>query len=245
HEAYNLPEHGVDVTFINTGNPLQLGQQYSTSYLLNLPLNGKRYVEDCLRLYNKGFRHWIGLGIGLGYTTRPWNLETNHQAAVLGSRVNIALSLQYSARIASFEQSELRAGIRISHLSNGAFQLPNLGTNNAGIFLSYVVGNNQSSYMKVIPAPAFERNAFSIGIVSGLKEIPPPTGRKYAAMVVSALGERRISYKSAFGIGVDAFYDTSLRPLIEQRSDVMPGAKDVMQLGAVFSYGLFFDRFEL
>jgi hypothetical protein len=245
HEAYNLPEHGIDFTFTNTGNPSQLGQQYSTSYLLNLPLNVKRYDEDALHVYNYGFRHWMGLGIGLGYTTRRWDLETNHQAAVLGSRINVALSLQYAARLVSFKQGELRAGIRLSHLSNGAFQLPNLGTNNAGLFVSYVAGRNRSAFMKVIPVPTLEKYAFSIGAVGGLKEIPPPTGRKYVAIVLSLLGEKRVSYKSAFGIGLDAFYDSSLRPLIDQRSNVMPTPNEIMQVGAVFSYSLLFDRFAL
>ncbi len=245
HEAYNAPEHGVDFTYTNTGNPEQLGQQYSTSYLLNLPLNGKRYTEGFLRISNRGFRHWVGLGMGVGYTTRRWDLENNHQAAMLGSRINIALSLQYAVRMVSFKNGELRSGIRLSHLSNGAFQLPNLGTNNAGLFVSYVVGNNRASFMKVIPAPMYHRSIFSVGIVSGLKEIPPPTGRKYAAVVISTLAERRVSYKSAFGLGIDAFYDASLRPLVLQRVGESVSAMQVMQLGAVCSYSLFFDRFAL
>lgn len=245
HEAYNAPEHGVDVSFTNTGNPAQLGQQYSTSYMLNLPLNGKRYVDDWLRIFNRGYRHWLGLGLGMGYSTKHWDLETNHQAAVLGSQFNVAISLQYSARLVSFEHAELRAGIRMSHLSNGAFQLPNLGTNNAGVFVSYVMGSNRASYMKVIAEPKWEKYIFSCGVVSGLKEIPPPTGRKYAAVVLSVLAEKRISYKSAFGLGCDGFYDSSLRPLVKQREGEQVTPAQVMQLGAVFSYSLFFDRFSL
>lgn len=245
HEAYNAPEHGVDFTFTNTGNPNQLGQQYSTSYMLNLPLNGKRYVEDWLRIFNRGYRHWLGLGLGMGYSTKRWDLETNHQAAVLGSQINVAISLQYSARLASFRTSELRAGIRMSHLSNGAFQLPNLGTNNAGLFVSYILGTNRASYMKVIPEPNLEKYIFSCGVVSGLKEIPPPTGRKYAALVLSTLAEKRVSYKSAFGLGLDLLYDSSVRPQVQSRTDVVVTPIQVMQLGAVFSYSLFFDRFAL
>lgn len=99
--------------------------------------------------------------------------------------------------------------------------------------------------MKGIEKPSIEKNSLSLGVVSGLKEIPPPTGRKYSTLVLSVLGERRICYKSAFGIGLDGFYDSSLRPLIEQRSGVEPSAREVMQLGAVVSYSLFFDRFAL
>jgi hypothetical protein len=245
HEAYNMPEHGVDVSFTDTGNPTQLGQQYSVSYLLNLPLNRKRYVEDWLRISTPGFKHWLGLGLGMGYATKHWDLETNHQAAVLGSQINVAISLQYSARLFSFSTGEIRAGLRLSHLSNGAFQLPNLGTNNAGVFVSFVVGKNGASYMKVLENPKLEKYLLSAGIVGGLKEIPPPTGRKYVATVVSLLGERRVSYKSAFGLGVDVLFDSSVIPQVEQRTNEVIRAQQAIQVGALFSYGMFFDRFSL
>ena len=245
HEAYNIPEHGVDISYTYTGNPEQLGQQISMSYLLNLPLNGKRYVDDWLRVSSLGYHHWLGLGLGMGYSTKRWDLESNHQAAVLGSQMNVAISLQYSARIVRFNSGELRAGMRLSHLSNGAFQLPNLGTNNAGVFMSYIVGKPGANYMKVIQQPTLERYSLSMGLVGGLKEIPPPTRRKYVTTVASVLAERRFSYKSAFGLGIDAFYDASLVPLIAQRTDVELKPSQVMQLGGVLSYSLFFDRFAL
>jgi hypothetical protein len=245
HEAYNVPEHGVDATYISTGNPGQLGNQFAVSYFLNLPLNGKRYVDDWLRISTPGYRHWLGLGLGMGYATKRWDLQENHQAAVLGSQGNVAISLQYSGRIAAFNTGEIRAGIRLTHLSNGAFQLPNLGTNNAGLFLSYVVGGNRSSFMKIIPAPTIEKYILSFGLVSGLKEIPPPTGRKYVAAVFSLLGERRVSYKSAFGVGMDVLFDSSVKPLVKQRTDYVIRDVEALQLGALLSYSLFFDRFSL
>ena len=245
HEAYNMPEHGVDVSFTDTGNPTQLGQQYAVSYLLNLPLNRKRYVDDWLRISTPGFKHWLGLGLGMGFATRRWDLETNHQAAVLGSQVNVAISLQYSVRLVSFSNGEIRSGLRLSHLSNGSFQLPNLGTNNAGVFVSYVAGKNGASCMKVLDKPVLDKYLLSAGIVGGLKEIPPPTGRKYAATVFSLLGERRVSYKSAFGLGMDVLFDSSIIPLFEQRTNEVITARQAIQVGALFSYSLFFDRFAL
>lgn len=245
HEAYNMPEHGVDVTFTNTGNPQQLGQQFSISYLLNLPLNGKRYAEDYLRISSPGYHHWLGLGLGFGYSTKSWDLETNHQAAVLGSQGNVAISLQYSARLMMLKWGEVRAGFRLSHLSNGAFQLPNLGTNNASLFVGYVVGRTRSSYMKIIPEPKWERYLFSFGLVGGFKEIPPPTGRKYATGVFSSLAEKRVSYKSAFGLGLDVLFDSSTKPLVAQRRDILIRNAEAIQVGALLSYSLFFDRFSL
>jgi hypothetical protein len=244
-QAYNVPEHGVDFTFISTGNPTQLGRQISSSYMLNLPLLRKQIVGDNIQIPSTGFAHWLGLGLGMGYATKRWDLETNHQAAVLGSKLNVAISIQYSTRLWAFHSGELRAGLRISHFSNGAFQLPNLGTNNAGVFLSYASRSKSPSAVRILAAPSHERYLFSVGLVGGLKEIQPPTGRKYTALVLSTLAERRVSYKSAFGLGLDLLYDSSIRPQVQPRTDVVVTPMQVMQLGAVFSYSLFFDRFAL
>lgn len=245
HQAYNIPEHGIDFTFIATGNTAQLGQQYSSSYMLNLPLLRKRVADNQIVLKHRGFAHWLGLGLGMGYATKRWDLETNHQAAVLGSKVNVAISLQYSARLVSFGHSELRAGMRISHFSNGAFQLPNLGTNNAGAFLSYTTVGRRQAVVRAMPNPGHERYIMSAALVGGMKEIPPPTGRKYVAIVLSALAERRVSYKSALGLGVDGFYDSSIGPQLLQRENRNPEPAQTMQLGLVCSYSLFFDQFAL
>ena len=111
--------------------------------------------------------------------------------------------------------------------------------------MSYVVGGNRSSFMKIIPVPTIEKYILSIGLVSGLKEIPPPTGRKYVAAVFSLLGERRVSYKSAFGVGMDVLFDSSVKQLVKQRTDYVIRDVEALQLGALLSYSLFFDRFSL
>jgi hypothetical protein len=241
-QAYNYPEQGLDLTFINTGNANQLGQQYVAGFLLNLPLNkGKNEALKSKRSY----AHWLGLALGAGYTTRTWDLESNHQAAVIGSRSNISLGLQYSLRVARFGQAELRAGIRITHFSNGAFQLPNLGTNNAGVFLSYMHHSEKKSIEEKQPVPGYKKNTTSISSAIGLKEIPPPYGRKFLTSVTSFLQERRISYKSSFGLGMDVLYNTSLKVLMERKREERIPSKEVLQLGAVFSYSLHFNQFEL
>jgi hypothetical protein len=242
HWAYNFPECGADFSAINSGNSKQLGNQYSSSYLVNLPLNRSSHIQEKSELANRKFRHWIGLGIGLGYSTQRWELESNHQAPMLGSRLNAAISFQYSLRLAAFAFGEFRAGFRVLHFSNGAFQLPNLGTNNAGVFVSYATVKHSHRKVQFLPAPAIERYSWSVGLVSGLKEILPPNGRKYTASVLSFLGEKRISYKSAFGVGVDVLYDASSVALVEERSGSKPKASQAVQVGGLLSYSLFFDR---
>lgn len=242
HFAYNFPECGLDITAINSGNNQQLGNQFSSSYLVNLPLNKGQYRLGSVNQSSTNFKHWIGLGIGLGYSTQRWDLETNHQAPMLGSRINAAISFQYSIRLIAFNSGEFRAGFRVLHFSNGAFQLPNLGTNNAGVFVSYASGKRIREVENRLPVPLIEKYILSAGLTAGLKEILPPNGRKYSATVVSVLGERRMSYKSALGVGVDVLYDASTASSIEQRLGVRPKSMQTVQVGGLVSYSLFFDR---
>ncbi len=241
-EAYNFPEQGFDFTFINTGNSAQLGQQYVAGFLLNLPLNHRK---EEFNPTSRAYTHWLGLALGGGYSTKVWDLENNHQAAVIGSHADISLGLQYSVRIVRFGKSELRAGLRITHFSNGAFQLPNLGTNNAGIFLSYFHHQEKNDVHENLPMPVIEKNRTSISAMIGFKEIPPPYGKKFTVFVTSLLQERRISYKSSFGIGADFFYNSSLKVLMERKSEAAVAESKVIQSGLLFSYTLHFNQFEL
>ncbi len=244
HYAYNLPEQGFDFSFINTGNMRQLGVQLSGSFLLNLPLR-KKTTKDHITSADRRFMHWLGIGIGMGYATRSWDLETNHQSAVLGSPGNIALTLQYSARIVSFSSGEIRSGIRVSHLSNGSFQLPNLGTNNAAVFIGYVARKKSTVQAKALAKPDIETWRISWSVCGGLKEIPPPTDRKHPVVTSSLLGEKRLTYKSSAGIGLDLLNNTSLAELMEQRNEGDIPASRALQIGAILSYTLHFNDFEL
>jgi hypothetical protein len=248
HAAYHFPEHGFDFTYIHTGNKKQLGQQLALSYLLNLPLNRQKKADQ----RNHSFRNWLGLGIGAGYTSQIWDLRDNHQSPVIGSHLNIALTLQYSARIAQWQRGELRTGLRITHFSNGAFQIPNLGTNNAGIFLSYLFKDNSNPKTAITSAInkthrlEYQKEwRHSLFIGAGLKEIQPPIRKKYPAYTFTALTEKRLSYKSSLGMGMDLFYNTSLKTVQERLSLKEVSNGEIIQLGIALSYTMHFRDFEL
>ena len=90
---YGNPYQGVDFTYINTGNIQQLGQQFALSFWNQFPTNRRIFG---VRPSNKKF---INLGIGLGYTTKIWNLQSNYQAPVLGSHINAAVSIGFDQEI--------------------------------------------------------------------------------------------------------------------------------------------------
>lgn len=245
HALYHGPSSGIDLWWLSTGNPQQLGSQYAATFLNELPLNRyARFREGKWQsLTPRGPLHSLSLGIGVGYASKIWDLRDNSQAAVLGSHINAALVVQY--RILLLQQSRMRwsAGLRITHLSNGAFQLPNLGTNNLSLFLAASWKTKQ-----VTPQPDAQRpvpkiaNVVSVFTGIGAREIHPPTGKKFLAATLSLLAERRFSAKSSIGCGVDVFYNSSLPFMIETKQ---PQLSNAWVAGAVLGYTLHFDRMEL
>lgn len=239
HYFYNFPEIGGELTFVNTGNAQQLGNQISSSFLLKLPLNKFNLSTE------SKFKHYLNLGIGLGYSTKIWDLKENTQALVLGSHFNASVILHYEAALWTRSKYQVTMGLRIHHFSNGAFQLPNLGTNNISISTGFRFLENKSNGTTPPEPKSFKEWRTYISMVGGLKEISPPTGKKYGSYTLSFLQERRVNYKSAFGLGIDAMYSSSIKALRERLENTTVSFGETMQLGMVFSYNMFFNEFQL
>lgn len=229
---YNFPDFGIDVFVNNTGNPEQLGTQITSTFFLDLPLNKTKFTKGLKRtedVYVEPW-HWLGLGIGIGHSSKTWDLETNRQANVLGSKLNAAIVLQYKIDILERSNYAIQAGLRITHYSNGALQLPNLGTNNLSVFTAFRWKNRRYREIPKENVEVQERGVIgwitfirswhqSLGLFVGLKEIPPPYGKKFTTLSLSYLLDRRQSTKSSFGIGLDVFRNSSIGVLLERRDN--------------------------
>jgi hypothetical protein len=238
---FQCPEVGLDVYFNYTGNADQLGNQFALSYLARLPLRKNSVVSG----KEKYFQHTLGLGIGMGYNTKTWDLETNTQAQVIGSHLNAALTIEYLAQIFSLKKIALKGGLRLTHFSNGAFTLPNLGTNNISLVLT-LSQKSQTPIKKIFLRDKIEKsNSFMIALTGGLKEIPPPYGKKYGSITMSAVGQRRLSYKSSLFLGSEVMFNSAVKTLRNRVSETPSGWEKNAQLSLVIGYGLNFDRLQL
>jgi hypothetical protein len=239
HREYHLPRHGVRMFYNATGNEPRLGRQFALFYALDLRLN---------RASGNGwFRHGLMLGVGLGYSTRRWNLRENHQAPVLGSHLNMALSLRYQVQVASAGASQFVAGIDAVHLSNGAFKVPNLGTNNISLFVGARLSAKKPGPVLAQPneqrfSPAWH---FVATVSLGMKQIPPPGGRFYSTWNAGAGTYFHFAEKSALAAGVDLFYNTTLRTLLARRDNLTPSTADLLQAGIHGGYQLHISQFQV
>jgi hypothetical protein len=242
---YRFPKQGITVYAMSTGNPDQLGYQFSGLYSIELSL--KRALENSHTDKHPRFpENSLLLGLGVGYATKIWDLRNNHQADVLGSHFNASLLLSYRIQLLRTNAHACYLSLSMAHLSNGAFQLPNLGTNTFTAGLGY-------SYMGKTPKPlptAQRSNSikawqFSISTGFGFKEIPPYTGRKHPIGLLSAAMDRQFSPKSGIMLQADAMYNSSLRLLMEQREQSAVNAEETLQLGLAIGYVLHFNRAQI
>ncbi len=238
---YQCPEVGFDAYYNYTGNAEQLGHQFALSYLVRLPMRRHEVVSK----KENYFHHTLGLGIGMGYNTKTWDLETNTQAQVIGSNFNAALTIEYLAQILSLQKLALNGGLRLTHFSNGAFTLPNLGTNNIALILT-LSQKSDAPTKKIMGREKIEKsNSIMFSLTGGLKEIPPPYGKKYGSVTFSAIGQRRISYKSSLAVGSEIMFNSAVKTLRNRMSEEPSGWDQNAQLSLVIGYGLNFDRLQL
>ena len=230
-KPYGNPYQGVDFTYINTGNIQQLGQQFALSFWNQFPTNRRIFGE---RTSNKKY---INLGIGFGYTTKIWNLQSNYQAPVFGSHINAALSVGFDQEFFHTENLQYKLGIRVTHLSNGAFQLPNLGTNTMALTLGVQPlikpkAPSKDEEYEILLLRFLSKYNYSLSYTQGWKEVIQPKGRKYPIHLISAGWDFRTSrVKHCFGLSADLMFNSSLIPLMEIRDGAQPNIRSVFQLG--------------
>jgi hypothetical protein len=233
-QAYRYPHVGLALGYFDMGSP-QIGQMI---YLIH-------YLEKDLTKSQLGAL-FFKIGFGLAYCTRPFDLENNYQNIAISTRISFSLrgAIGYAFHLSN--GLELKTGLTITHFSNGAFKVPNSGTNlmTANLGLAYTPKARQIVYGSDIPPPEF-RKGWSVQISAAytLKEFGLPGGEKYPGLVLMAHLSRRLNYKSALNLGIDVVYNTALREEIARDPNLLPGQKpDFKRLGLAFGHELYISQ---
>jgi len=241
---YHNPYQGIDFTFIQTGNSRQLGNQYSLNFWNQFPVKrggGK----------SKGIHKYVHLGIGIGYTTKKWDAQTNFQAPVLGSHLNACLSLGYEQRLFEWKEIQVNAGIRVTHFSNGAFQLPNLGTNTLALTLNvlpvyHAKAIKDSIEVLAIYRPLSAMKHYQMSIANGWKEVGQPGEAKHPIWTLSASYDfKHKNEKHGWALNADVMYNSALYVQMNNRDGVRPSSTEIVQLGVGPTFIQYFGNTQL
>ncbi len=195
HGNYLRPGWGLSALWLDAGVD-RLGPAVRLITYLELPL-----VEP------GAWQFSTRIGWGLGLVRDPFDRVENYKQYAIGGRLNLAAQWALDLR-RSFGRHSMDLGVAIDHLSNAGMKQPNLGINVPSVSLGYAYRLGAQDLRTLRPDSTWKqkgRTRVHARANVGWNEVYPLESGRRAVFSLSASAYRRISAKSAIGLGVDLF----------------------------------------
>lgn len=197
---YLRPQWGFSALWLDAGSD-RLGLSARLITYLELPLVRPGKWEFNARS-----------GWGLGLVRDPFDRVENYKQHAIGGRLNLAVQFALDLR-RSFGRHALDLGLAMDHLSNASMQQPNLGINVPTLALGYSYRLGEQETSALVPDTIWRnepRTLLDAMANVGWNEVYPLNSGRRSVFSLSASAYRRVTAKSAFGLGVDVFNKGSL-----------------------------------
>ena len=227
-ESYKDPTVGATLFMGSVGNNDILGRYLALYGFAELPI----FVKNNFEL------NWK-LGTGLGLTNRKYDSIFNPLNIAIGSHVNMMVVMALKAQY-RFQRNSISLGLDLTHFSNSAFQVPNLGINIPSISLGYSRKINSVKKTLASDSPLRYKKLYYGGLgVFSLKELMPLGDRKFPIYAASVFSRVVFSAKAGVELGFDLISNQShfdFEPLVDKTQG------SIVQLGIYAAYILPLDR---
>ena len=240
-QRYNYPDYGVSFIYQNLKNDV-LGNNVSL------------YAHYNFYFFNRNLMFRIAQG--MGYTTNPYDKETNFRNIAFGTKLlsSTFVMLNYKKeRI--FDKFGVQGGLSLIHYSNANFKSPNNGTNSVTLNLgvTYNLDEVEPEYINSLPETKekfSEPIKYNLVFRIGLNESDVVGSGQFPFYVFSAYADKRINVKSALQLGTDVFFSNFLKELIYYQSVSFPeenvsGDEDYKRVGIFAGHELFVNKTSL
>ncbi len=236
-QLYHYPTWGFSFYFADLANPLQLG--FATGIFPYI--NFSTIKKD---IFNLNFH----LGWGVGYISKPFNRIENYKNIIIGSKINAIISLGCEAEWKLTNRISASSGISLTHFSNGAFTIPNLGINiptaNAG--LSCYFGKVGKSLIIDSVTAKNGKKEISYFAAGGLRAVYPlGSTEKYAAFSMGITFALLSSVKNQFLVGYDLFYNTAHYDYFKRAKIILKNQFENLQPGISLFYAARISRISI
>jgi hypothetical protein len=233
HHDFNFPEISLGLFYGDLGNREILGHAVGLTGGIYLPFFKKN-----------GWSLGTDLEVGLGYVTKHYDVETNPKNNAIGSHVNciVGFGLQFEKK---FVQHALGLKVSMTHLSNGAFRLPNLGVNLPFVALNYTYyikplkTYNEATVQR--EGQAMKTWEFYTQLIGSAKQIYPTGGSTYGVLALTNYTHYKAKNKCILEAGVDVIYNES----IVKYNQGDHGKEKNLQVGLYGAYVLPIHRFQI
>ncbi|AEA44734.1 hypothetical protein Fluta_2754 [Fluviicola taffensis DSM 16823] len=231
---YRNPYVGITLYGSNLGNRDILGYGFGGYGFVEFPwTRSEKFV-----LTSK-------VGAGLGIITKVYNKDSNPKNVPMSSYVNALICLGVQGKWYVKPNHGLMLSLDMTHFSNGASKVPNLGVNMmfVGLGYSYTVANKEP---KVVDARTFQHvpffkswNVSLVGILSE-KQIFPTGGKRYPVFALSGMLYKQFKPKVGMEIALDVI---SKQSIFNYREYIPKTQGSIIQVGAYLGYNVPLDRF--
>lgn len=238
-ERYNFPDAGMTFTYVDYRNK-SLGKTLSLIPHFNF------YITRNKRSKNQ-FKYKTGIGIA--YNTEKYDRVYNNKNNVLSTAISIGVLFELAYQRKISERLFLNTHLSFTHFSNGAIKKPNSGINvvSSNVGLSYLIRYTPTHYDFDHPEFSDEIGlGYTVALASGIHEYSSIGTGQRPFFVLSALADKRINYKSAFGIGLEWFASLALKNDISgQMRHSFEHEPDWHRIGLALSHELFINKLSI
>jgi len=194
---FNYPEIGLGLYYGTFGNQ----EIYGSGFALFPYINYNIYRTPKLSIQNK-------VSMGLGYATKPFDIETNTYNTVFSSHLNAYIGLALLMDYRLTYRFSLALSASLTHLSNGAARKPNHGINTLTASLGAKYHFNPAFTPLLpqgTPPPSKQRDVLIVGSI-GRSQSTAYNEQLFWNGSLSINHLWYLSPKRAIGIGFDQFY---------------------------------------
>lgn len=234
---YRNPRYGIGYNYTNYSNEAILGNAHAVFGFCEIPFlrPKKRFLAN------------YKIDFGIAYNTKVFDSETNPLNHSLSSKFNAYVGFDFNTEFKLNEKHRIKAGLDLTHYSNGKMRSPNLGINTVTFTAawSYSLVPMQSREEQIPATNAFRKHIVEAILNFGLKRDDMLNERLYR--VNSFVGDYFycLTPKYAIGGGMDIFYDGSLRSTREHEDNVLSEPKDNYQMGSHFGFMVRYGNFSI
>lgn len=238
-QQHKYPLKGISFLYTDLGGNPYLGRAAAVIPYLNFQLTKGQKVGL-----------WFRFGVGAGYLSRRFDRTENHKNIAIGSHFNAAIQMMYELRWRIVPRLDFCAGLGLTHFSNGAIKVPNLGIN---IFtlssgLAYKLNRTELPRKVSETTEVLDRKwEFSAFAVFGFSELYAAYGPKYYAFMFSGSALKPIGHrgKRKIGIGLDISWDAAVVESMLRISQEFSHPAEAIRPGLSFTHRMDFSRLSI
>ncbi|NNC83983.1 MAG: acyloxyacyl hydrolase [Flavobacteriales bacterium] len=230
HHYYRGGHRGLSLFVMDTGNRDEMGYFLSLYPYLDLPITANE----------RSGLEWH-MGVGLAYLTEHYDFEENFYNKAIGGHINYSIVMALRYRI---ERGNWRAatGLSMSHASNAAIRLPNLGVNfvSLDMVLAYRIAQGEKVEWDMDRPWSTSKDLHLLASV-GMREANSFTHEIFGVQEIRLRYQKRFSSRMAWSLGTDFIHNQAGYQELDDDLEVDFGL-DVLQWGLHGGIALVFDK---